>query len=288
MNAFDGLLPPRGTPPALPGRGGPAAVVGAAKARRRRRVTKVASAGGAVSLAFAGFAVLRPPPATHGIVAGGGPRHTAPPSAPVEAGVDGPRPVGTPAGGPTATPVPNVPVSPGSTPVGALPRPSGSPSPRATPTPTPAPRRYTEIDRTVVADDPTAECAVRADDQLCFRYTGPHAAALGRPVDVSYDFCARVADTTVTFPGANEASFTLTQGSNTTPAMWHGDEPARPAPHAVVVSRGTCLRFTAHWDGRTDDGSVLPAGTYYVFATMNDVRSDSAYGPGGDSSIELS
>jgi len=279
VNDFDSLLPPRSAPPRLPSRGGPAAVLDAARSRRRRKATKVVGTGGALSVVFLGITVLRGPTPLHGIEEGpasqppaasttataspqpttAAPRASSPGDQP--AGQDGPSPspqpsYGTP--GPTASPSALPPVPP---------LPTVDPSP---------PVRYVDVLRDEVADRPAEECLFHTsttdpDVVLCTRQLGPVQVPSGTPVDFGYEVCAMTNDVTLRAPQQEEYVYRFLTGGNTGSGdvVWGARErPKGVGAHDYRVEAGTCIRYTFQWDGRGDNGQPLPKGSYHVEADI--------------------
>lgn len=280
MTDFDSLLPPRTAPPRLPSRGGPAAVMETARARRRRQATKVVGTGGALSVVVLGMTVLRAPAPLHTIEEGPATMPpsvtwTAPPSqTPATLAPHSPPPGEQPAGGqgglaPTGGQGTG-PASPTAVPSAVVP----SGPPLLTPDPSPA-VRYVRVVREDVADSPAEDClfhtsAGNPDDVLCTRQSGPMQVPSGTPVDFRYEVCAKTNDVTLRTLGQEEYAFWFTTSSAPDDApVWKARErPTGVGAHDYEVKAGRCIRYTFQWDGRGDDGRPLATGSYRVVADI--------------------
>jgi hypothetical protein len=274
MNDFEGLLPTRAAPPALPDRGGPVAVVRAARLRRRRRASRV-GAGSAASLAVAGLLLL-PGHGTQSL------QPVNPPTATPSPGATAPAPD---QGGTGATTSPG---APGSTSGGgsgnssgsptADPRGSGSPtSPTADPSggpyvmtasrgPDQGPFTYNDVDRTEIADPNDGPCEVWLTDdsppaRLCARYRGPMTAKYATATDLTYDLCA-AADTVLRFQFTQEMLVEL-QGAS---GGWISHERDTRGAHEETLRAGRCFRYVVHWSARYASGRPMETGPYRILA----------------------
>lgn len=266
MNDLGPLLPPRATPPRLPDRGGPGAVVTAARARRRKRSARVVQAGSALSLMFLGVIALRGPAGTHGIVED--PARTPRPSASSGLTTESPRPpvlggvLEGPSGSPSATAPtvrPSGPGSPTSRPPTVLPTP-GQPGDGA---------RYVPVTRTMVPFDYNAgECTpqtyqTRPDIVVCIEPVAPVETPSGMPANLGLDACAAASDVTVHADSHQEAGGIIEDAADAGNPVWTVRErPNGLGAHDFVIPAGQCVRYVFHWDGLGDDGRPLPPGSY--------------------------
>lgn len=275
MNDFDGLLPPRVTPPPLPRRGGPVAAFTQARARRRSKATKVAGATSALTLAFAGLVFLRPPAPTHGIVLD--PDTTPTPTYATRTPSPSPtvRPgPGEPAGVGSGTPLPGR--TDGTRSPAPVPSPTAVPSAPGHPSP-PASPAYTRIDRTFVADpSPGEDCTTETTNGLdgnlavyCTRTIAPEAVRTGKPARFVFQACASDMDQTVTFKGTAEAEEWIMPADESR-QVWVSDAPPGGDPHDLVIPAGQCVQYTIHWTGLDDTGSPLPPGDYLAVSRFFD------------------
>lgn len=280
MTDFGPLLPPRTAPPRLPARGGPAAVLDAARSRRRKQATKVVGTGGALSVVFLGMAVLRGPAPLHTIEEGPA---TKPPAVTTPGSLS-PGPASTPRASSPAT-VPGGEGSPAPTagPGSGASAPTTSPSillptgPPVLPTggPPPPTVRYVTVLRDVVEDQPAEDCKLHTapanpDDVLCTRQFGPVQVPSGTPVDFGYEVCAMTNDVTLHTTRQEEYAywFTTDAAPEEAPVWTAHERPTGVGAHDYTVPAGQCVRWTFRWDGRGDDGQPLAVGSYYVVADI--------------------
>jgi hypothetical protein len=278
MNEFEGLLPTRAAPPVLPDRGGPVAIVRAARLRRRRRATRV-GAGSAACLAVAGLLLLpghgtqsldpvNPPTATPSpgatapVPDPGGTGATPSPGAPGSRSGSG---SGGTAGGPAAGPR-----APGR-PADATAEPSGKPGIMTTSDgPGQGPYTYVEIDRFEIADPGGGPCEVfvtndQPPQSLCGRYRGPRQARSGVQTDLPYDVCVS-ADTVLNFPQKQELIMDLQSAAG----GWNAVEPGgHGVPHSETLRAGRCFRYVVHFPGRYPSGAPMATGTYTVNTSVS-------------------
>ncbi len=281
MNDFDGLLPPRRPAPPLPRRDSPKAIVVTARSRRRRKAAQLVSAGSALSIAFAGFAVLRPDAGTTGLVeapmASRGPATAEPTAAATTApspaagsadpsaapGTAGPgaAPAGGQGGQPVGEPTPGVP---------------GPSVPGQPPRPTPSAedwRTYTSVRKEVVPDS-GADCAVAqsgesATTMVCMRVTAPAEVPARHPADLAVELCAQVQEQRIKYESHQEAIVGISPADASDQDVFRAREaPNGLGAHELVIPSGKCVRYTFGWDGRDNAGDFLPLGDYEVYSLI--------------------
>lgn len=121
-----------------------------------------------------------------------------------------------------------------------------------------------------------------ADAGYCVFVAGPGSVTIGRAETWTFRFCRRtgLGLHTVSFADRIGARFHISHVMGGAVASWGLS--GESEWHDVVFTGGECREWSFTWDGRDDDGAVVPTGRYRITGTTSTIAFDPSHKPRGD------